>query len=225
MLAPNAASIQSRLEPATAVVAKILGKSIDRAGRFFKVPGRQFCPNTFATLVRFEARGMFKIQQLDSSDDDDEPQMTGIETQTLPNIGLQLFHDGILAKILKASPGAKLPMPTSTSRIAYYDQHPRIVHERRTNSLRTAELNTVYLWDCDEHHKLSSLALVCPSRGGWNKSDNDYFWSVPIPLKSSERHIAVIKFGEPMTEAIPMFGDLPITRAKDHIEFGINDAQ
>lgn len=217
--APNAAEVLGRLEPVTANLRTVLHKSVKRAYTFLHNRG-EWDPFYFATRIRFEARCFLKLQTLETIEDEDETATPEIESNRLPNIGLQFFHRGILAKVLKRSgdPEMPLPIPSSRKRIGFYNQQRQIVPSKSvSNDVRFSEWNALYLWDYDEEHKLSHLALACPKTGGKNKSSVSWHWIVELPLQSVGQ--PQISYGEADRELTLSEDILEIRRSEDEAEF------
>ena len=183
---PNPPEVLGLLEPVTASLRTVLHKSVKRARSFLHSRG-EWDPFYFATRIRFEARCFLRLQSLETLEDPDETTTPEFESNRLPNIGLQFFHRGVLAKVLKRSsdPDIPLPVPSSRRRIGFYNQQRQIVPRRAaSNEVRLSELNTLYLWDCDDSRKLSYFALACPKTGGKNKQLVSWHWIINLPLLS-----------------------------------------
>lgn len=223
MANPNAAEIQGRLEPVSTKVAQVLRKSINKSLRFFG-PGRKFDPHLFATRMRYESRILFNLESLETAEDEDDDVPT-LESPKLTNIGLEVFYDGIVAKILKRvreSP-AGLPIPMSEARSKFYCQETGIRFHPKTGEPRTILANTIYIWDYDEKEGLNYLSLVCP-RSGWRKKNTvSYFWSTPLSIGRGVSAQST-EYGQELPEP-PSFDDLPgYSRPEDDSETGTNDA-
>jgi hypothetical protein len=223
---PNAADIQGRLEPVSAIVVQVLRKSVNSSRRFFR-PGRKFDPYLFSTRMRYDAQRLFDLETLEMSVDEDErePSRSFFSTR-LANIGIELFYDGIVAKILKRVPDAPagLAVPTTVSRSQFYKQQLGKRFHPKTGAARDIFANVIYVWDFTEKDGLSEVRLVCPS-GGWKKKNTvTYHWAVDIPLGHPGKD-STIEFGQQASDA-PRFDDLPgYSRPEDDTETGTNDAR
>lgn len=204
------------------VVRSVLSKSIKRARKFITSPGRDWDPYYFSSRIRYEARQLFKAQSLDASEDGDETSTPSIESNLLPNIGIQFFRSGVLAKVLKRSsdPEVPLPVPHSKKRIAFYNQQFQAVpHPRFGNQMRQSEWNTVYLWDYNEDLHFSSLALACPRKGGNSKQLVDWHWIVDIPILSTAQR-SNVSYRDDRQQTL--IDDVPIGLPEDDLETGTN---
>ena len=159
------------------VIAGTLVKATRTAAAFFS-EGKPFSANLFADLTRYEARLLLRAEQLETADDDD----LAIETQMLANIGLQLYANGFLFKILKFGPNQSVPVPATNARVAFYNQQLSTVPDPRTNTLRPVALNLLYLWDSNEAREASRLILLCPATSGKTSDSITWHWFEEIEL-------------------------------------------
>ena len=153
-------------------VSRTLQKATHHASAWFAPEGRPFEPTMFACMVRYFARLYFG---LDSEDED------ALKSETLPNIGLEIYYNGYLFKILKAVDGLP-PVPSSNARVNFYKQNPQMYLDRKAGALLPTSLHLMYLWECDDAHRLSDLQLYCPSNGGFSRAEIEKHWSVNLPI-------------------------------------------
>jgi hypothetical protein len=123
-------------------------------------------------MVRYFARLYFGL------DAEDE---VALQSETLPNIGLELFYNGYLFKILKAVDGQP-PVPSSNARVGFYKQNPLMYLDRKNQMLLPSTLHLIYLWECNDKHKLSDLQLYCPANGGFTRAEIEKHWSTSVPI-------------------------------------------
>jgi|SRR5579862_746565 len=222
---PNPDEVLDRLQPVTDSLRGVLHKSVKRARSFLHSRG-EWDPFYFATRIRFEARCFLRLQTLETLEDPDETATPEIESNRLPNIGLQFFRKGVLAKVLKRStdPEMPLPVPSSLRRIGFYNQQRQMVAPRSpSDKVRLSELNTLYLWDCDESHKLSHFSLACPKTGGKNKRLVSWHWIIDLPLLSIGQ--PQVNYGEEDRSLTLSEDILEIRRPEDETETGTGTDQ
>src|SRR6202035_1305542 len=143
---PKPEDILARLEPVTVSLKAALRKAITRARRFLN-DRREFDPIYFAARIRLEARRFLALDSLEMSEESDEASTLGTELMPIPNIGLQFFRDGVLAKLLKRSDDVEmpLPVPASNKRVGFYNQQEQMVAVK-SGAVHKSQWNTTYLW-------------------------------------------------------------------------------
>ena len=172
---PRPQEYVARLGPLSELIARVLIKANGQARRFFERDGLPYEPFTFTTLHRYHAKLLLCSAQYVVTEDCEAP----IEPKNLPNIGLQLVHDSISCRILKADNGA-LPPPRTDARIGYYCQQLAFELDGNGTPAQT-EGNVAYLWEDDpKNHRLSRLWLVCPKSA--IKGQVEEAWRIEIPL-------------------------------------------
>jgi hypothetical protein len=230
--APPSAEILGRLDPVTLVLRSSLKKAIDRTRRFLE-PREEWDPSYAPCRVRLEARQLIKAaaasREIDVREDDEERAASEFEVWRVPNIGLQFFRDGIIAKVLKRSSDPDMPIPVSGSRkrIGFCNQQRDwIPHPTNKDAPhRWSEWNVFYLWDWNAKHHFSRLSVILPSAGGTSKVDMAYYWIADVPLLSTARGATSVEYGTghtqpPLIEDVPGYG-LP----EDDTETGTNEPQ
>jgi hypothetical protein len=214
---PDQAETLERAAQVSKVVASTLAKAIKVADDFFKA-GRPFDANFFADWVRYEARELFRVEQLETTDADD----SAIETQTVANMGLQLYQNGLLFKVLKATNGMA-PVPATEARINFFNQQLSVIKDPRTKSLLPVDLNLIYLWECDDLRAFSGLTLLCPKSGGRSRESVTWHWIAPISITGVAAPISPKPISpERDLQITPreLRFDLPIGRPEDGSETG-----
>src|SRR5215472_16112600 len=136
---PSKAEVLEDLSSLSDTVGRILAKAIQKARTWFEKDGLPFEPTLFACMVRYHAKIYMAAEALDAEDDAE-----ALLSETLPNIGLQIFHKGYLVKILKASDGLP-PVPNSASRVGFYNQQLQMFFNSRTRDVLETRLNLLYL--------------------------------------------------------------------------------
>lgn len=172
-----------RLAPLTNLVGVALLKGTRAALSFFG-EGKPFDPVLFATLVRYHTRLHLQAQRIHVADED----VPAFNSQSLPNIGLQITYDGYVVKILK-SVEHMLPVAASAPKSAFYHQQMTFVVDEQTGDARLSELNLVYLWDCDDKHVLTELQLACPSAGSETRASIKAHWYAPLEIPNAEKDV------------------------------------
>jgi hypothetical protein len=180
-ITPDKQQTLARVNRISSMVGSTLAKATRDAGNFFS-DGKPFSANLFADLARYYAHYMFRTDQLDTEDDDD----FSMEAHTVANIGLQLYSDGVLFKILRFGPNQTVPVPQTSARIQFYNQQLSTISDTRTDSLRMVTLNLLYLWDCGSDHAVSRFLLVCPKSAGNSKSSIETYWTAELDVPSLE---------------------------------------
>jgi hypothetical protein len=176
--APDPHEYAARLGPLSDLVARVLVKANGRARHFFDRDALPHEPFTFTTLHRYHAKLLLCAQYVVTEECE-----VSIEPKNVPNIGLQLVHDSISCRILKADNGS-LPPPRTEARIAYYCQQLAFELDDDGAPSQT-EGNVTYLWEDDpEDHRLSHLWLVWPKSA--SKGQVEEGWRVEIRLPPEE---------------------------------------
>lgn len=174
MSVPDRALVEAKLAVVSTVVGDVLQRAITKSRDFFE-PGMDFDWTLFTVRARYEAAALFRLAHLESSNDPDP-----ITTQTVSNIGLQLYYEEILIKVLK---GRELPVPSTVARVRFYENTETQVIVDGRNDLRPVKLNVVYLWDCDPQTKeMNYYSLVCPRSGGFKRDEVSIFWAIPLAI-------------------------------------------
>lgn len=229
--APPPAEVLGRLDPVTRLLRTSLRKAVDRARRFLAARD-EWDPYYAPCRVRLEARTLIKsaaaAKDIDVREDDEEPAGSDFEIARVPNIGLQFFRDGIVAKVLKRSTDPDMPLPVSASRkrIGFCNQQRDWIPHPTDTSVppRWSDWNVFYLWDWNTKHHFSRLSVILPSAGGKSKVDMAYHWIVDIPLLSSARD-ATPEYGKGQLQP-PLIEDVPgYTLPEDDTETGTNEPQ
>jgi hypothetical protein len=196
---PDKEEVLAQVRHVSDIVAATLVKAARSAGAFF-VNGKPFSATVYADLTRYYAHQLFRVEQLESNDDDD----LAMEAHAVANLGLELYSNGVLFKVLKFGKDYTVPVPQTEARVDFYNQQLSAAPDRM-NTLRPVELNLLYLWEYDSELEASRLMLVCPKAGSRKATD--------VALHFSEE-IALPKIARSMPSREPEDRtDLDITRA------------
>lgn len=211
---PDKGQVASRLQPLTDLLAVALPKAAAEASTYFTEKAKPYNASAFNPLVRYELLILLQAQKYIVIEDCVYP----VELNRVPNIGLQLLHDGIAVKILKSPRNGKLPVPQTGARVEYYNQQKTFEVDGMTGDLIATEYNVVYLWESNSEYKVVDFRLVCPKSGGYTRDLVDVYFNIPIPLIEAGPKNVTPKEESPRS-------DLDIRRPEDDMETGTNHAE